>query len=314
LETLSFRRARLNEYGPLAGIKIENAAMPSPGAGEVLIRVEAAAVNPVDWKLVMGYLRNAVPVPLPYTPGCDVAGEIVAIGEGLPGCKVGDRVFGYPSLMRGGAFAEYALLAEDEFALAPQTIPLREAALYPVAAVTAYEGLFEFGQLKAGERLLVLGGAGAIGSLAVQMGRLSGAEVFASTSPGNLEMVAALGAKTVDYTQPLRAQVADVDFVLDTVGGQARLDALPTLKRGGRIITPVWPAPDASLLEPLGVLGAAYGIIPNRAHLDTIRPWIDEGHLRMNIDEVFELSRVVQALEKNSLGRTRGKILVAMSE
>lgn len=287
--------------------------MPAPGAGEVLIRVEAAAINPVDWKLVMGYLRNAVPVPLPYTPGCDVAGEIIALGEGVQGFAVGDKVFGYPSLVRGGAYAEYALLQEDEFAAAPANLSLREAAAYPVAAVTAYEGLFEVSQLLAGERLLVLGGAGAIGSLAAQMGLIVGADVYATTSPRNLDHVAGFGAKPVDYTRPIGEQVKDVDFVLDTVGGAARAEALPALKRGGRIITPVWPAPDAALLEPLGLQGAAYGIVPNRSHLESIRPWIESGKLRMHIDELFPLTEVAQALQRNSLGRTRGKILLAMT-
>ncbi len=311
---MTFRRARLQDFGPLSGLTIEDVEVPSPSAGEALIRVEAAAVNPVDWKLSLGYLRGAVPIPLPYTPGCDVAGTIVALGPGVQGVAVGDRVFGYPSLMRGGAFAEYALLQEDEFAAAPAGLALREAAAYPVAAVTAYEGLFEAGQLLSGQRLLVLGGAGAVGSLAAQMGLLHGAEVYATTSPRNLDLVRSLGVKAIDYTHPLTDQVQDVDFVLDTVGGEARAQALSTLKRGGRMITPVWPGPDTQALESLGIQGTFYGIIPNRAHLEKIRPWIEAGKLRMHIDEIFPLTQVAQALERNSLGRTRGKILLTMSE
>lgn len=309
-----FRRARLQNFGPLSGLSLEDAEVPSPAPGEVLIRVEAAAVNPVDWKLSLGYLRGAVPIPLPYTPGCDVAGTIVAMGEGVKGFTIGDRVFGYPSLMRGGAFAQYALLQEDEFAAAPAGLALSEAAAYPVAAVTAYEGLFEVAPLQAGERLLVLGGAGAVGSLAAQMGLLHGAEVYATTSPRNLELVASLGVKTVDYTKALTDQVRDVDFVLDAVGGEARAQALATIKRGGRLISPVWPGPDAQELEALGIQGAFYGIIPNRSHLETIRPWIEARKLRMHIDEIYPLTQVATALERNALGRTRGKILLTMSE
>lgn len=309
---MTFRRARLQNFGPLSELSLETAEIPSPAPGEVLIRVEAAAVNPVDWKLSLGYLRGAVPIPLPYTPGCDVAGKIVAMGEGVKGFTIGDSVFGYPSLMRGGAFAEYALLQEDEFAAAPAGLALSEAAAYPVAAVTAYEGLFEAGQLQSGQRLLVLGGAGAVGSLAAQMGMLHGAEVYATTSPRNLELVSSLGVKTVDYTLPLTDQVRDVDFVLDAVGGEARAQALATIKRGGRMITPVWPGPDAQELGTLGIEGSFYGIVPNRAHLEKIRPWIETGKLRMNIEREYALEEIVPALEHSATGRTRGKLLISM--
>ncbi len=310
---MTFRRARLQNFGPLTGIALEEAELPAPGAGEALIRVAAAGVNPVDWKLSQGYLRGAVDIPLPYTPGCDVSGEIIALGGGVDDFAIGDKVYGYPSLMRGGAYGEYAILQAGEFALAPGAIPLNEAAAYPVAAITAHEGLFQHGRLRAGERLLVLGGAGGVGSAAVQMGLLHGAEVFATSSARNLDMVAALGAKALDYGQPLRDLVADVDLVFDSVGGEAGRQALPLLKRGGRFVTPVYPLPDASLTESLGVEATTYGILPNRERLETIRPWIESGKLRMNIDTVFPLSEVVQALERNALGRTRGKILVAMS-
>jgi NADPH:quinone reductase-like Zn-dependent oxidoreductase len=310
---MTFRRARLQNFGPLTGIALEEAELPSPGAGEVLIRVAAAGVNPVDWKLVQGYLRGAVDIPLPYTPGCDVSGEIIALGSGLHDFSVGDKVYGYPSLMRGGAYGEYAILAADECAHAPATVPLSEAAAYPVAAITAHEGLFQHGRLQAGERLLVLGGAGGVGSAAVQMGLLHGAEVFATSSTRNLEMVAGLGAKALDYGKPLAGQVADADLVFDSVGGQAGVDALAVIKRGGRFVTPVYPLPEASLLEALGLEASTYGILPNRKRLEAIRPWIESGKLRMHIDGVFSLSEVVQALERSAQGRTRGKLLVAMA-
>lgn len=311
---MTFQRVRLREHGPLSTLELESSEVPTPEAGEVLVRVEAAAVNPVDWKLILGHLRAALPVPLPYTPGCDVAGRIVALGADVQGFAVGDAVFGYPSLFRGGGFGEYVLLREEEFAAAPQGIALRDAAAYPVAAVTAYVGLFEVTQLQAGERLLVLGGAGAVGSMAVQMGLLHGAEVYATTSPRNLESVAASGARAIDYTRPLAEQVRDVDFVLDTVGGAARQDALATLKPGGRIHSPVWPAPERSELEARALSGGSYGIVPNRRQLEIVRPWIEDGRVRMPVEAVYALSDVVRALEQNAQGRTRGKILLAMPQ
>lgn len=307
------RRAAIAEFGTLQGLRIEEVSRPSAGAGEILVRVEAAGVNPVDWKLIQGYLRGAVNIDLPYTPGVDLSGVVEEVGEGVTAFAPGDAVFGYPNLLRGGAYAEYAILLEDELAPAPRGLPLREAAGYPVAAITAYEGLFVHGSLTAGDRLLVIGGAGGVGSLAVQMGKIHGAEVWATTSAKNVDWLEGLGAKALDYAMPLAEQVKDVDFIFDCVGGQAGLDALETLKRGGRFVTPVYPLPDAALLAAREAKAATYGILPSRARLEAVRPWIEDGQMRMHIAGEFGLNEVVRALELSASGRTRGKLLVAMS-
>ncbi len=287
---------------------------PRPGPGEIVVRVEATGVNPVDWKLAEGFLQGAIPIPLPYTPGCDIAGEIVEVGEGVTEWRPGDLVFGYPSLVRGGGYAEFVRMLPSEVAAAPHGISLRAAAAYPVAAITAYEGLFVHGQLAAGMRLLVVGGAGGVGSAAVQLAKASGAEVYATASARNLDYLRELGARPVDYgSGPVAGQVPEMDFVFDAVGGEAGREALATLKSGGQFVSPVYPLPPAEEVAARGARAAAYGILPSRERLETVRPWIESGALRLLVAAEYTLDAVVEALEASKSGRTRGKLLVVPS-
>ncbi|MDX2269182.1 MAG: NADP-dependent oxidoreductase [Bryobacter sp.] len=305
------RRMIQEKYQPIGEMRLEEAEAPILGSGELLVRVEAAGVNPVDWKLVEGYLRGAIEIPFPYVPGCDVAGTVEAVGEGVTEFAVGDAVFGYPSLQRGGGYAEKVKLLENECARAPQGISLKEAAAYPVATITAFEGLFVYGKLAAGMRLLVLGGAGGVGSAAVQMAKASGAEVYATASRRNAEYVESLGAQAIDYGAGAIADfVQGVDFIFDTVGGEAALAAIPALRQGGQYVTPVFPLPPSEVLEAKDATGYAYGILPSRERLEQVRPWIEGGALRMAIAAEYGLGQVVAALEASKTGRTRGKLLV----
>jgi NADPH:quinone reductase-like Zn-dependent oxidoreductase len=309
------RQAVQVQYQSITAIRVVETEMPRAGADELVVRVEGAGVNPVDWKLAEGYLRGAVPIELPYTPGCDVAGEIVEVGSGVAEWAVGDLVFGYPSLVRGGGYAEYVKMLPGEIARAPKGIPLAESAAYPVAAITAYEGLLVHGKLEAGMRLLVLGGAGGVGSAAVQLARAAGVEVYATASARNAEYLAGLGAKALDYgagplSEQLGEQVGGVDFIFDTVGGQAAVEALAALKQGGQFVSPVFPLPGEELLAARGARAASYGIQPSRERLETILPYIESGQLRIPVAAEFGLSNVVAALEASKTGRTRGKLLV----
>lgn len=305
------RKIVQDRYQGLQHLRLEQGQDPEVKADEILVRVEAAAVNPVDWKLVEGYLRGAIEIPFPYVPGCDVAGTVEAVGEGVTEFAVGDEVFGYPSLQRGGGYAEKVKLLENECARAPRGVSLKEAAAYPVAAITAFEGLFVYGRLAAGMRLLVLGGAGGVGSAAVQMGKASGAEVYATASHRNAEYIEGLGARAIDYAAgAIEEQVQGVDFIFDAVGGEAALAAIPALRQGGQYVTPVFPLPPSEVLAEKDTTGYAYGILPSRERLEQVRPWIEGGALRMAIAAEYGLNEVVAALEASKTGRTRGKLLV----
>jgi NADPH:quinone reductase-like Zn-dependent oxidoreductase len=305
------KRAVQDRYQEISGMRIEEVPVPRPEAGQILVRVEAVGVNPVDWKLVEGYFQKHIPIQLPYTPGCDLAGVVEAVGEGVEEFHVGQAVFGCPSLMRGGGFAEYAVLLPSEIVEAPGGLSLREAAALPVAAITAYDGLFVHGGLEAGEKLLVLGGAGGVGSAAIQMARAKGAEVWATASGRNQEYLAALGAKPINYEKEKPSEVLrDADMIFDCVGGEAAEEALPSLRRGGRLVTPVWPPPAEEVLARLEVRGLPYGIQPNRERLEAIREFAEAGQMRLAIEKEYGLAEIVTALEASKSRRTRGKILV----
>ena len=211
------RAVRFHEYGDPSVLRVDEVPRPRPGAGEVLIEVRAAGVNPIDWKLRSGQLQAFLPVELPYVPGIDLAGTVSELGPGVLELTVGDDVFG-----RGqGAYAEYATAPAQSIARKPGALSFGQAATLPVGGVTAWWGLFETAGLESGQRLLVHGGAGGVGGLAVQLGRWKGAHVIATTSTANLDVVRSLGAdEVVDYSASrFEDTVRDVDVVLDTVGG-----------------------------------------------------------------------------------------------
>ncbi len=295
-------------------MRLEEVPVPVPEAGEILVRIEAVGVNPVDWKIVEGYLRSALPISMPYTPGCDLSGTVEALGPGVNGFRAGDSVFGYPSLLRGGGYADYALLLETELAPAPLSISLRQAAALPVAAITAYDGLFVHGQLEAGMRALILGGAGGVGTAAIQLAKWKGAEVFATASARNQDYLRELGASPIDYSaNTLESMAGAFDLVFDTVGGPAGVEAVAALKDGGQFITPVFPLPDASLLAAKRLKSAVYGILPTAGRLREIAALVDRGALRMHIEKEYPLSEIAAALSASKSGRTRGKLLVVPS-
>jgi NADPH:quinone reductase-like Zn-dependent oxidoreductase len=305
------RQAVQSHFQSISHLRVVEAEKPSPKPGEILVKVEATGVNPVDWKLAEGYMNGAINISMPYVPGCDISGTVEQLGEGVTHFRTGDAIYGYPSLLRGGGYAEYIIMLENEMAIAPRGIPLREAAAYPVASCTAYEGLFVYGKLARGMRLLVLGGAGGVGSAAVQLAKRAGAEVFATGSAAKKDYLEGLGAIAIDYgAGPVGQFIRDVDFIFDTIGGVTALGAIPTLKRGGQYISPVFPLPPSEALDAVGATGLGYGILPNRERLEQVRPIIEAGDLRISVEREFPLSEVLAALEQSKMGRTKGKLLV----
>jgi NADPH:quinone reductase-like Zn-dependent oxidoreductase len=243
-----------------------------------------------------------------------MAGMVTATGEGVTTFEVGDKVYGYPNLMRSGCFAETILMLEHELAHAPKSISIAEAAAFPVASITAHDGLFTHGKLAAGERVLILGGSGGVGSAAIQLARAAGAEVWATASARNQSWLRELGATPIDYAEHKPADVVrDVDLVFDCVGVESGVEALPSLKRGGRFVTSVFSMAAAEVFEQYGVSAAMYGIQPSGERLSEISRRIDAGEMRMSIDKEYSLDQVADALAASQAGRTRGKLLVRIS-
>ncbi len=303
--------ARIYGYGGPESVVVENVDIPVPTAEQVLVRVVAAGVNPVDWKIREGYLRQTLPLNFPLTLGCDAAGTIEQMGDQVHGFRVGDAVFGYPSLMRCGAFAEFVLFDQSELSLAPRSMPLAGAAALPVAAITAYDGLFTHGKLAAGQTVLILGGAGGVGSLATQLAIGIGAGVFATASTRNQDLVRSFGATPIDYlTQLPSSVVQDVDLIFDCVGAESGLAALPSLRRGGIYSTTTYELPPAEALAAVEAQPRTFGIQPSGPRLTEIARLVDQAGLRIAIEQVYSLRDVGAALAASQAGRTRGKLLI----
>ncbi len=217
---------RVHAYGGPEQLKLEQLPRPVPQAGEVLVHVHAAGVNPIDWKLRAGFLKDFFPQSFPHIPGRDLAGIVEEVGPGVTTFQKGQAVFGQSA---NGSYTEYAVASVQTLALKPETISFDEAATIPVGATTAWQGLFDHGQLQSGQRVLILGAAGGVGLFAVQLARWKGAQVIGTASTANLDFVRSLGAETViDYTTTaVERAVHDVDLVLDTVGGEALATVWP---------------------------------------------------------------------------------------
>jgi NADPH:quinone reductase-like Zn-dependent oxidoreductase len=306
------RAVRFHEYGPPAVLVVDAVDRPEPKAGEVLIRVRAAGVNPIDWKLRAGYMKQFMPLTLPYTPGLDVAGTVEALGEVVTGFAVGDRIFG-----RGaGTYAEFAVAPATTIARIPEGVSFEQAAPLHVGGETAWVGLFDTAHLEVGQRLLVQGGAGGVGAIAVQLGHWKGAYVIATASAANVEFVRSLGAdEVIDYTSVnVEDAVHDVDVVLDIVGGVVTAHSWSVLRPGGILVAVAGP-PDTHTAEARGVRTSGVAHPPEtRPILEELGGLVASGDLKPQIGQVFPLEDAAQAHAVSETGHGRGRILLKVAD
>jgi NADPH:quinone reductase-like Zn-dependent oxidoreductase len=279
-----------------------------PQEGEVLIRVHAAGVNPVDWKIRAGWLKDFRSVQFPYIPGLDLAGVVEEIGPGVTAFQKGQAVFGQSPK---GTYTEYTAAPVDKLALKPKTLNFDEAAAVPVGATTAWQGIFDHGGLQAGQRILIQGAAGGVGLFAVQFARWKGAHVIGTASTANVDFVRSLGAETViDYTStPVEQAVHDVDLVFDAVGGKTLESSLRVLKRGGTLVTIAGQPPEEKVRER-DVRVASFSAQVSSELLHTFAQLIDEGQVKVVLAEKFPLSQAQQAHERSQHGHGRGRIVL----
>lgn len=308
MTTQTINAIQVHDYGDADQLKLEQIPQPEPQEGEVLVRLHAAGVNPVDWKIRSGWMKDFRPITFPYVPGADLAGVVAKVGSGVTAWQPGQEVFGRGSQ---GTYAEYALAPAHALALKPSSLSFEEAATIPVGATTAWQGLFDHGNLQSGQRVLILGGAGGVGLYAVQFARWKGAQVIATTSSGNVDFVSSLGAETViDYTRTrVGDEVHDVDLVLDTVGGAALTGIFPTLKRGGTLVS-IAGQPDAGKARELGVRTANFSAQVTSELLSTFARLIDEGQIKTFVGATFPLSEAGKAQELSQSGHGRGRIVL----
>lgn len=309
--------------------------MPPLGPEDVLVKIHAASVNPIDFKTRDGLIRFIKSYPFPLVLGHDCAGEIISIGERVTKFKVGDRIFSRPGNGRIGTFAEFIAIDQSEVALMPPNIGFQEAASLPLVALTCWQAFFEVAQLKPGQKILIQAGSGGIGTFAIQLAKHIGAEVWTTTSGKNEEFVKSLGADHVINYQKEKFidVVSGLDVVFDTLGGEALDQAFSVIKPGGWIVS-ISGTPDMRTAHELGlgffkslILGgvglqvnlkakaarANYRFIfmkSNGAQLTQISELVAKGAIKPVVDKVFPLSDIQAALEYSESGRARGKIVV----
>jgi NADPH:quinone reductase-like Zn-dependent oxidoreductase len=317
------KAAVIDGYGGSDRLQVRVAAEPGePGPGQVLLRVRAASVNPIDWKIRQGKMRLLMPAKFPLILGYDAAGEVEAIGPEVTRFQPGDTVFGaVDAHPQGGSYAERALTRESALAAMPQALSFEEAAALPVAGVTALQALRDKGELVAGEMVVINGAAGGVGHLAVQIAATVGARVAGVASRRNLDFVRSLGAQEViDYEEEDFAGRDDAwDVIFDAVGTHTYQDCEPSLSRGGGIYVTTAVGPRSFLNGLFTGFAGLFGQ-KKRARWITAKPkgedlallarLVDQGRIRPVIQEVFPLERIREAHELSETGRVRGKVVL----
>lgn len=307
----TIRAIRVHSYGEPEVLKVEKVARPEPREGEVLIKVHAAGVNPADWKIRAGLLKDLFPMQFPFTPGLEFAGVVEEVGPGVTAFQKGQAVFGQS---HGGTYAEYITAPVATTALKPEKLGFDEAATVSVGATTAWQGLFDHGKLGSGQRVLVLGAAGGVGLFAVQLARWKGAHVIGTASARNLDFVRSLGAEqVVDYaTANLAEVVRDVDLVLDAVGGEAQAHAWQTLKRGGTLVSIVGQ-PSQEKARELNVRAESFSAQTSSDLLSTFAHLIDNGQVKVTVAKHFSLGEASKAHELSQSGHGHGRIVLRIA-
>ncbi|BCL74870.1 oxidoreductase [Jeongeupia sp. HS-3] len=306
---------RIHRYGGPEVLQLDDVPTPVPAGDEILVRVKAAGVNPVDWKIREGWLAGMLQHTLPLTMGWDVAGVVEAVGAAVTAFKPGDAVYARPDIARDGSYAEYMVMKASDAALKPEIVSFDEAAGVPLAALTAWKALFDEAGLQAGQRVLIHAGAGGVGGFAIQLAKHAGAHVIATASTDNLALLRLLGADdVVDYTREnFIVRAPDVDVVFDTIGGETQDRSWACLKPGGVMVSIV-AEPDQDTAKQHRARGVLAWVVPNGPRLAELAALIDAGIITVVIDDVYPLESAREAHEHSQTGHARGKIVLHVAD
>jgi NADPH:quinone reductase-like Zn-dependent oxidoreductase len=295
------------QVGESGSLSVRELPVPKPGAGEVLIKVRAAGVNPVDWKTAAGRVD--------LVPGTDVSGVIDTLGEGVSGWNIGEPVLGFAR--QSGSYAEYALVPVNSLARKPKSMTFEAAAGVPIAGETAYRALHETGGIKPGQTVLIHGAAGGVGSAAVQIAKAAGARVIGTASANNLEFLKSIGAdQVIDYrTQKFEDLVKNVDLVLNTANAETNARSIGVVREGG-ILVSIVAAPDATACAAAKIRCArpdrSTGA-PNADMLARVGELADAGKFKVHVDGIYPMSDAATAWERSRDGHTRGKLIIQVT-
>jgi len=311
------RAIAVNQWGGRDRMELLEVEPPPVAPDGVLVRVRAAGLNPVDYKVREGHLADKFPHHFPVVLGWDVAGTVEAVGPAVTWFKPGDAVYGYNRRhdLGFGTYAELTTGPEGYFAHMPRDLSFEDAAALPLAGLTAHQAIERSG-LRGGETFFVPGGSGGVGHLAIQLALERGARVISSAGTGNQDFVRELGAEPIDYTrEDVPARVHELstgdgaDAALDIWGGDGRAEVLETLRRGGRMVSLASPPPEKCEgfeIHYIFVRPSGYDLGEH------ITPLVHEGHLTPHIEEVFPLERAAEAHERLEAGHVRGKLVLSL--
>ncbi|MFL6393834.1 MAG: NADP-dependent oxidoreductase [Nitrososphaeraceae archaeon] len=317
---MTMKSAQINKYGSSEVIEInQNTPEPSLSSGKVLVSVKAASVNPADWKIREGGLQQMIQLQFPSTMGMDFSGVIKQVGEGESNSEFnqGDEVYGQAGVVNGGsgAFAEMALAKTESIANKPKRLSHAEAAALPLVGVSAWRALMENIGLSNGQRILIHGGAGGIGSIAIQLAKHLGAYVATTVSTDDKQFVQELGAdQVIDYkTENFEETIHDYDAVFDTVGGDTYKRSFKVLKKGSGIIVSMLEQPNLQLMDQHGVKAIFQFTQADRERLTKVAKWVDENKdIRVNIDKTFSMDEAGEALDYQKDVHPRGKVVLTV--
>ena len=312
------KAVQINSYGGVEELKVNGeVSKPTPGEGQVLIEVMASSINPFDWKVREGYVKEYIKLQFPATVGGDFAGVVIGLGENVADLKIGDEVFGQAAVFAGGtgAFAEVLAANVGKIALKPKNADFLQAASLPLVGVSALQALETHIELKPNQKILIHGGAGGIGSIAIQLAKALGVYVATTVSGDDEEYVKGLGAdEAVDYrSEKFEEKLKGFDAVFDTVGGETSDKSFKVLKRGGVIVS-MAGAPSAELAKKYGVRAIGQNTEGNGERLSRLAQLVESGKIKPQVDKVFPLDLVKEAFEHLEHGHPRGKVVLRIKD
>jgi len=305
----------IETYGGVDVLQLKDMPVPVVGDRDLLIEVYAASVNPVDWKVREGYLKEMIPHKFPLILGWDVAGVVKETGANAALFRAGDRVFSRTDIARNGTYAEYVAVDEDLVATMPDNLSFEEAASVPLACQTAWQALVETAQVKQGDRVLIHAASGGVGTFAVQIAKNKGAYVAATCGASNTRLVKSLGAdEVIDYTTTDFSEVLhDFDMVLDTMGGEIYRKSFRILKKGGTVVS-LLERPDTSLSLETGTKAEYMFLQPDRNRLSQIAALLSKGKIKPVLGSVLPLEEVKKAHGISQSHHAKGKIVLKVKE
>jgi NADPH:quinone reductase-like Zn-dependent oxidoreductase len=309
---MNVRKVRIHRFGGPEVLQVDNVELSLPDALQVLVRVKAAGVNPVDFKIRSGQYPAVKEDRLPYTLGRDVSGIVEKCGAQATLFEIGDEVLGMVGI-GGGGYAEKVVLDEQALTRKPPRLDYPHAAAIPLAAQTAWQGLFRYGRLQSGQSVLIHGGSGGVGHFAVQFAKIKGARVLTTVSTGNVEFARSLGADVIiDYqTERFEERALGLDMVFDLIGGETRERSWKLLKRGGVLVSTL-TEPSQETAARLGVRALRYTVEADGSELAEIADLVASGKVKPHVQKIFRLEEASQALAAIEHGGSVGKVVLSL--